>query len=73
MQQMTDYDDLMGEIVRFLAAQADAAVAAGVKPQKIAVDLWYRFCKNGGAKHYDFAGVRKATGLELPHFSGHLA
>ena len=45
MQQMTDYDDLMGEIVRFLAAQADKAVAAGVDPKKIAVDPGIGFAK----------------------------
>ncbi|MGC1306365.1 MAG: dihydropteroate synthase [Phormidesmis sp.] len=45
MQQMTDYDDLMGEIVSFLAAQADRAVAAGVDPQKIAIDPGIGFAK----------------------------
>jgi dihydropteroate synthase len=45
MQQMTDYDDLMGEIVMFLAAQADKAVEAGVAAQKIAVDPGIGFAK----------------------------
>lgn len=45
MQQMTDYDDLMGEIVTFLAAQADKAVTAGVSPQKIAIDPGIGFAK----------------------------
>ncbi len=45
MQTLTDYDDLMGEIVLFLAAQADKAVAAGVDPQKIAVDPGIGFAK----------------------------
>ena len=45
MQQMTDYTDLMGEIVSFLAAQADKAVAAGVDPKKIAVDPGIGFAK----------------------------
>ena len=45
MQQMTDYDDLMGEIVRFLAAQADQAVAAGIDPKKIVVDPGIGFAK----------------------------
>ena len=45
MQQMTGYDDLMGEIVRFLAAQADKAVAAGVNPKKIVVDPGIGFAK----------------------------
>ena len=45
MQQMTDYDDLMGEIVTFLAQQADKAVAAGVDPAKIVIDPGIGFAK----------------------------
>ena len=45
MQQMTDYEDLMGEIVTFLANQADQAVTAGVDPNKIAVDPGIGFAK----------------------------
>ncbi len=45
MQQMTDYGDLMGEIIRFLAAQADKAVAAGINPKKIVVDPGIGFAK----------------------------
>ncbi|MEM6450541.1 MAG: dihydropteroate synthase [Cyanobacteria bacterium P01_D01_bin.105] len=45
MQQMTDYDDLMGEIVGFLAQQADKAVEAGVDPAKIVVDPGIGFAK----------------------------
>jgi dihydropteroate synthase len=45
MQQMTEYDDLMGEIVEFLAGQIEQAVAAGVTRQKIAVDPGIGFAK----------------------------
>ena len=45
MQQMTDYDDLMGEIVTFLAQQADKAVEAGVDPSKIVIDPGIGFAK----------------------------
>lgn len=45
MQQMTAYDDLMGEIIQFLAAQSDQAVAAGVDPNKIVVDPGIGFAK----------------------------
>ena len=45
MQQMTDYDDLMGEIITFLAAQADKAVAAGVDPKNIVIDPGIGFAK----------------------------
>ena len=45
MQQMTDYDDLMGEIIKFLAAQLDQAVEAGVDPKKLAIDPGIGFAK----------------------------
>nr|WP_228024469.1 dihydropteroate synthase [cf. Phormidesmis sp. LEGE 11477] len=45
MQQMTDYDDLMREIVLFLAGQADKAVEAGIDPKKIVVDPGIGFAK----------------------------
>lgn len=45
MQQMTDYDDLMREIVNFLAQQADKAVEAGVDFKKIGVDPGIGFAK----------------------------
>lgn len=45
MQQMTDYDDLIKEIVLFLAGQADKAVEAGIDPKKIAIDPGIGFAK----------------------------
>lgn len=45
MQQMTDYNDLMREIVLFLAGQADKAVDAGIDPKKIVVDPGIGFAK----------------------------
>ena len=45
MQTLTDYEDLMGEIVTFLAAQLDLAVAAGVSPKKLAIDPGIGFAK----------------------------
>lgn len=45
MQKMTDYDDLIKEIVLFLAGQADKAVEAGVSPKQIAIDPGIGFAK----------------------------
>ncbi len=45
MQQMTDYSDLMRELIVFLAAQADQAVEAGISPKKIVVDPGIGFAK----------------------------
>ena len=46
MQQMTDYQDLMGEISSFLNQQIAAATAAGVKPDHIIIDPGIGFAKN---------------------------
>jgi dihydropteroate synthase len=46
MQQMTDYQDLMGEIVNFLTQQIAAAVAAGIDRQNIIIDPGIGFAKN---------------------------
>jgi len=45
MQTLTDYEDLMGEIVTFLAQQADKAVGAGINPAKIVIDPGIGFAK----------------------------
>lgn len=46
MQQMTDYEDLMGEISSFLAKQILAATRAGVDLEKIIIDPGIGFAKN---------------------------
>ncbi|QIZ71569.1 dihydropteroate synthase [Oxynema aestuarii] len=45
MQQLTDYDDLIGEIYRVLETQIDAAIAAGIPREKIVVDPGIGFAK----------------------------
>lgn len=45
MQRLTDYDNLMEDIVTFLAQQADKAVEAGVDPSKIVIDPGIGFAK----------------------------
>ncbi|MUH01390.1 dihydropteroate synthase [Scytonema sp. UIC 10036] len=46
MQTMTDYEDLMGEILSFLTQQIAAATAAGIDRQKIIIDPGIGFAKN---------------------------
>ncbi|GAA6620554.1 dihydropteroate synthase [Scytonema sp. NUACC26] len=46
MQQMTDYQDLMGEIVDFLTQQIAAAIDAGIDRQNIIIDPGIGFAKN---------------------------
>jgi dihydropteroate synthase len=45
MQQLTDYQDLIGELMAFLQARVEAAVAAGVKRKFIAIDPGIGFAK----------------------------
>jgi dihydropteroate synthase len=47
MQQMTDYQDLVGEIVSWLKLRIDAAVAAGIARDRIAIDPGLGFAKTG--------------------------
>lgn len=70
MQQMTDYDDLMGEIVAFLAAQANKAVEAGVNPKKIAVDPGIGFAKTGGQNITILRELEKLKALGCPILVG---
>jgi dihydropteroate synthase len=45
MQQMTDYQDLVGEVMAWLKAQVEAAVAAGIPRHHIAIDPGIGFAK----------------------------
>ncbi|EKQ69888.1 dihydropteroate synthase [Leptolyngbyaceae cyanobacterium JSC-12] len=45
MQQLTDYEDLIGELLEFLKQRIDAAIAAGVARHKIAIDPGIGFAK----------------------------
>ena len=45
MQKMTEYDDLIGELLRVLDARKSAAIAAGIEPELIALDPGIGFAK----------------------------
>jgi dihydropteroate synthase len=45
MQQMTKYRDLIAEIYQFLESRIRAAIEAGIKPEKIIIDLGIGFAK----------------------------
>jgi dihydropteroate synthase len=47
MQQMTDYQDLVGEVVSWLKLRIEAAVAAGIARHLIAIDPGLGFAKTG--------------------------
>ena len=46
MQQMTDYQNLLGEIYQFLERQIESAIACGINPSKIIIDPGIGFAKN---------------------------
>ncbi|MCL6433343.1 MAG: dihydropteroate synthase [Leptolyngbyaceae cyanobacterium HOT.MB2.61] len=45
MQQMTDYEDLIGEILAFLKQRVEAAIAHGIDPSQLAIDPGIGFAK----------------------------
>jgi dihydropteroate synthase len=45
MQQLTDYQDLVGEIQAFLQARVQAAIAAGINPAHLMIDPGIGFAK----------------------------
>lgn len=45
MQQLTDYEDLTGEVIGFLRARVTAAIEAGIAPDLIAIDPGIGFAK----------------------------
>jgi dihydropteroate synthase len=46
MQKLTDYQDLIGEILQFLQQQINGAISAGIEPGKIIIDPGIGFGKN---------------------------
>jgi dihydropteroate synthase len=48
MQKLTDYTDLMAEIYEFLSRRMEAAVAAGIHPNRIILDPGIGFAKTYG-------------------------
>jgi dihydropteroate synthase len=47
MQQMTDYSNLVEEVIAFLAERVAAACSAGIVPHRIAIDPGIGFAKTG--------------------------
>ncbi len=45
MQQLTDYDDLTGEVISFLQSRIKAAIASGIDSSKIIIDPGIGFAK----------------------------
>jgi dihydropteroate synthase len=66
MQQHTDYDDVVTDVITDLRVQLDAATAAGVKPERIAVDPGIGFSKTGEQNWEVLAAIERLHELEHP-------
>ncbi|MCL1470912.1 dihydropteroate synthase [Argonema antarcticum] len=80
MQQMTDYQDLVGEIYEFLLSRIAAAVAAGIDQTKIIVDPGIGFAKTYNQNleilrrlgEFRLLGCPILVGLSRKSFIGHI-
>lgn len=70
MQSRAVYADVVGEVVAELRPQVDAAVAAGVDPQKIAVDPGVGFAKTGEHNWTLLAALEGVVRLGMPVLVG---
>ena len=80
MQKLTDYDDLIAEIYRFLGDRIEAAIAAGVDRKNIIIDPGIGFAKTLGHNleilrrlgEFRHLGVPILVGASRKSFIGHI-
>lgn len=80
MQQMTDYEDLIGEIYGFLESRITAAVSAGIERSRLIIDPGIGFAKTGAQNleifrqmsRFRTLGVPLLVGPSRKSFIGHL-
>ena len=70
MQQLTEYQDLMGEIYEFLARRAEAAIAVGVSSSQIMIDPGIGFAKNYDQNLEILRHLSKLRSLGFPMLVG---
>ncbi|MBD2450749.1 dihydropteroate synthase [Nostoc sp. FACHB-152] len=70
MQQMTNYQDLLGEISNFLTKQITVAINAGVEHQKIILDPGIGFAKNYEQNLEILRELRSLSALNCPILVG---
>ncbi|MGJ9413332.1 dihydropteroate synthase [Aeromicrobium sp. CF4.19] len=66
MQDLTQYDDVVGDVVRELRAQVDAALEAGIAPEHVVVDPGLGFSKTGEQNWTVLAGLDTFASLGHP-------
>ena len=70
MQQAPEYDDVVGEVHRFLAERLFAAEMAGVAKKNLLVDLGFGFGKTTAHNLALLAGLRRFAELGVPVLAG---
>jgi dihydropteroate synthase len=70
MQQLTDYQDLIGEIYEFLAQRVEACVAAGIPENRIILDPGIGFAKTYGQNLEILRKIPKFRSLGCPLLIG---
>ncbi|NET24758.1 dihydropteroate synthase [Okeania sp. SIO1I7] len=70
MQQLTDYQDLIGEIYQFLESRIEAAITAGIERDKIIIDPGIGFAKNYEQNLEIIRNLSKFRSLKCPILVG---
>ncbi len=66
MQKLTQYDDVVKDVVAELGAQVEAALSAGVRPEQVIVDPGLGFSKTGEQNWTVLANLDAFTALGYP-------
>ena len=70
MQQMTDYEDLTGEIISFLRDRMAAAIDAGIRFDRLIIDPGIGFAKTGEQSLELLRNIEKFNALNAPILIG---
>ncbi len=66
MQKLTQYDDVVADVVAELTHQVEAALAAGVQPEQVVIDPGLGFSKTGAQNWTVLAHLEAFTALGYP-------
>ncbi len=70
MQEEPEYGDVVAEVAGFLRRRADAAIEAGIDPQRIVIDPGFGFGKNTQHNFTLLRELRRFTGFGYPVLAG---
>ena len=70
MQSLTDYEDVVAEVVEALQQRADALVERGISPERLILDPGFGFAKSAEQNFRLLAHLAKVCELGFPVLSG---